>query len=216
MYPYLQGQQKQERFHTVVATVDEVTEKQVVSVGALASNLEQLNQIVELTMNITTDLHEKNGNQNKKEQKREKALLRQRTVTGASTFWTLLSSIRISLALSHKAFTSDSFKYSQRFKRSICSSRFDIALMIRIRPGFCFNQKLKKFQPQAVRGKEIKSRWDTRTNCEKAEAFYQIPRVNKLAYVTLRDRAPNCLSVKLGQRLFDGVARVAVATVDVN
>ena len=58
MYPYLQGQQKQERFHTVVATVDEVTEKQVVGVGALASNLEQLNQIVELTMNITADLQE--------------------------------------------------------------------------------------------------------------------------------------------------------------
>lgn len=58
LFPYLQGQQQQERFHTVVATVDEVTEKQVVSVGALASNLEQLDQIIELTMNITTDLHE--------------------------------------------------------------------------------------------------------------------------------------------------------------
>ena len=87
--------------------------------------------------------------------------------------------------------------------------------MIRIRPGFCFNQRLKKFQPQAVRGKEIKSRWDTRTNCEKEVAFYQIPR-GKVAYVTLRNRAPNCLSVKLGQRLFDGVARVAFNTVDVN
>lgn len=55
--PHLQSQQKQERFHTVVATVDEVTEKQVVGVGALASNLEQLNQIVELAVNITADLN---------------------------------------------------------------------------------------------------------------------------------------------------------------
>ena len=45
------------------------------------------------------------------------------TVTGASTLWTLLSSINISRALSHIIFTSDSFKYSHFFNRSICSSK---------------------------------------------------------------------------------------------
>lgn len=49
-----------------------------------------------------------------------------RTVTGASTLCTLLSSIRISRALSHKALTSDSFKYSHFLSRSICSSRSEI------------------------------------------------------------------------------------------
>lgn len=44
-------------------------------------------------------------------------------MTGASTLWTLLSSMRISLALSHRLLTSDSFRYSHFLSRSICSSR---------------------------------------------------------------------------------------------
>ena len=46
-----------------------------------------------------------------------------RTVTGASTRCTLLSSTRISRALKHKALTSPSLKYSHRLRRSICSSK---------------------------------------------------------------------------------------------
>jgi len=45
-----------------------------------------------------------------------------RTVTGASTRCTLLSSTNISLARRHKALTSPSRRYSHRLSRSICSS----------------------------------------------------------------------------------------------
>lgn len=48
-----------------------------------------------------------------------------RTVTGASTLWTLLSSTRISMALRQRAFTSDSLRGSHRFSCSICLSRSD-------------------------------------------------------------------------------------------
>lgn len=51
------------------------------------------------------------------------------TVTGASTLWTLLSSINISLALSQRLFTSDSFKYSHFFSLSICSSRSEMDIL---------------------------------------------------------------------------------------
>ena len=47
------------------------------------------------------------------------------TVTGASTLWTLLSSTRISMALRHRAFTSDSFRGSHLFNCSICLSKSD-------------------------------------------------------------------------------------------
>lgn len=52
------------------------------------------------------------------------------TVTGASTLWTLLSSTRISMALRHRAFTSDSLSGSHFFSCSICLSRSDIFLAL--------------------------------------------------------------------------------------
>jgi hypothetical protein len=48
---------------------------------------------------------------------------KKRTVTGASTRCTLLSSTSISRARKQSALTSPSRKYSHRFNRSICSSR---------------------------------------------------------------------------------------------
>ena len=57
--------------------------------------------------------------------------LGRRTVTGASTLCTLLSSIKISRALSHRLLTSDSFRYSHFFNRSICSSRSETDDMAR-------------------------------------------------------------------------------------
>jgi hypothetical protein len=48
-----------------------------------------------------------------------------RTVTGASTRCTLLSSMRISMALRHSALTSASVSGSHRFSCSICRSRSD-------------------------------------------------------------------------------------------
>ena len=41
----------------VVATIDVVTHEQVVGVGRLSTNLEQLTQVVELAVDVTTDSH---------------------------------------------------------------------------------------------------------------------------------------------------------------
>jgi hypothetical protein len=49
-----------------------------------------------------------------------------RTVTGASTRWTLDSSTSISRARRQSALTSPSRRYSQRLSRSICSSKQEL------------------------------------------------------------------------------------------
>lgn len=55
-----------------------------------------------------------------------------RTVTGASTRCTLLSSTKISLARRHSALTSPSLRYSQRLRRSICSSKQLLPPFVRV------------------------------------------------------------------------------------
>ena len=55
----LKCQQKKERLDRVVATINEITHEEVVGVGALATDLEKFHQVIELTVNITTDLKEK-------------------------------------------------------------------------------------------------------------------------------------------------------------
>ena len=57
----LQGKKEQEGLNRVVATIDEVSHEEIVGIGALATDLEQLHQVVELTVNITTDLNTKKG-----------------------------------------------------------------------------------------------------------------------------------------------------------
>ena len=52
---HLKGDEKSHRLHTVVATIDVVTHEEVVRVGWLTANLEELAQVVELTVDITTD-----------------------------------------------------------------------------------------------------------------------------------------------------------------
>jgi hypothetical protein len=52
------------------------------------------------------------------------------TVTGASTRCTLDSSTKISRAFAHKAFTSDSFRNSQRFSWSICRSKSEFDMVV--------------------------------------------------------------------------------------
>lgn len=52
---HLEGQQEQERLDRVVASIDEIAHEQVVGVGALASHLEELHQVVELSVNVTAD-----------------------------------------------------------------------------------------------------------------------------------------------------------------
>ena len=52
----LQSKEQKECLYRVVPSVDEVSHEEIVGVGALASDLEQLHQVIELTVDITTDL----------------------------------------------------------------------------------------------------------------------------------------------------------------
>ena len=54
---HLKGDQERHCLDRVVASVDVVTHEQVVGVRGLSSNLEELAQIVELTMDVTADGH---------------------------------------------------------------------------------------------------------------------------------------------------------------
>jgi len=53
--PRLQGKQEGERLETVVATIDEVAHENVVGQGDLTTNPEELQQVVELTVDVTAD-----------------------------------------------------------------------------------------------------------------------------------------------------------------
>ena len=52
-----QCDEKRDSLDTVVASIDVITHEQVVCIGWLTANLEQLTQIVELTVNITANGH---------------------------------------------------------------------------------------------------------------------------------------------------------------
>ena len=58
---YLQRQQQQERLNAVEASVDKVTHEQVVCVWNVSSNLEELLQVKELTVDVATDLSHTTG-----------------------------------------------------------------------------------------------------------------------------------------------------------
>ena len=58
---HLQRQQQQERLHTVEATVNEVAQEQVVRIRALATDAEQLQQIVKLAVDVAADLQRHNN-----------------------------------------------------------------------------------------------------------------------------------------------------------
>lgn len=79
------------------------TNEYVIGLWASTTNLEQLHQVKELAMNVAANL-----NFIQVSLLKEKATVRLPTVTGASTTWTLLSSIRISLALIHSRLTCSS------------------------------------------------------------------------------------------------------------
>lgn len=53
----LEGDKKSHSLNTVVSTVNIVTHEKVVCVGAVSTNAEKLHQVMELTMNITTNSH---------------------------------------------------------------------------------------------------------------------------------------------------------------
>ena len=52
----LQRKQEQKRFNAVVASVDIIAHEEVIRIGTVASDEEQLLQIVELTVDVSTDL----------------------------------------------------------------------------------------------------------------------------------------------------------------
>jgi len=54
--PDLEGHEEQEGLDAVEATVHEVTHEEVVGLGALSSHIEELNQVVELTVNVSANL----------------------------------------------------------------------------------------------------------------------------------------------------------------
>ena len=54
---HLKGDKQSDGLDGVVAAINVVTHEQIVGVRGLATNLEKLAQIVELTVDITTDSH---------------------------------------------------------------------------------------------------------------------------------------------------------------
>ena len=54
---HLQCYEQRDRFHAIVASVDVVAHEEIVGVGWLASDFEELAQIMELTMDVTADSH---------------------------------------------------------------------------------------------------------------------------------------------------------------
>lgn len=54
---YLECDQKSDRFHGVITTIDIVAHKQIIGIWRLAANAKQFHQIMELTMNVATNRH---------------------------------------------------------------------------------------------------------------------------------------------------------------
>ena len=138
----LEREQQQEGLDRVEAAVDEIAHEEIVCVGHVAADLEELLQVVKLPVNVAADLREPERTSTKHEHHTEKRGLhnvarggakKARTVTGASTRCTLLSSTRISRALAHRALTSASLMYSHRRSCSIWRSRSEVPAMA-VRP----------------------------------------------------------------------------------
>lgn len=54
---HLKGNKEGHSLHRVVATIDVISHEEIVSVGRAATDLEELAQVVELTMDITTNCY---------------------------------------------------------------------------------------------------------------------------------------------------------------
>merc|ERR1740121_2325304 len=55
--PHFQRKQQQKCLHAVETAVHKITHEEIVRVWAIPSNLEQLHQVIELPMNVTTYRH---------------------------------------------------------------------------------------------------------------------------------------------------------------
>ena len=54
---YLESNQECDGLHTVVSSVNIISHEEIVGVGALPSDPEQLHQVVKLTVDVATDRH---------------------------------------------------------------------------------------------------------------------------------------------------------------
>ena len=54
---YLESDQQGDRVHTVVSSINIISHEEIIGVGTLPSDPEQLHQVMKLTMNIATDRH---------------------------------------------------------------------------------------------------------------------------------------------------------------
>lgn len=70
---HFQCQKQQKGLNTIVSSINEVSKEEVIGIRALAAHLEEFNQIIELTMDVTADLY--NIGNNKHHTLRHKALL---------------------------------------------------------------------------------------------------------------------------------------------
>jgi hypothetical protein len=52
--PNLQGHEQSDRLQTIVTSIDVISHEQIIRVGALSSDPKEFDEIIELTVNITT------------------------------------------------------------------------------------------------------------------------------------------------------------------
>jgi len=52
---HLQSKQQEEGFHAIVSTIDEIAHKEIVGFRTLATNFEELDEVIELAMDVATD-----------------------------------------------------------------------------------------------------------------------------------------------------------------
>ena len=104
-----------------------VPHEQVVGLGAVPADLEQLHEVIELPMDVTTcrTRQVRHGSGLSGPMSRHDLEEDPHIVTGASTLCTLLSSTRTSSAFWQSDLTSDSLRTSQRFSCSIHRSNSD-------------------------------------------------------------------------------------------
>ena len=53
---HFERQEQQKGFHTVVAPIDKVTQEEIILIRTFTSYLEQLDQIIKLTVNVAANL----------------------------------------------------------------------------------------------------------------------------------------------------------------
>lgn len=135
---HLQRQQKAHRFHRVVASIHVIAKEQVVCIGDVPTNLEQLDEVVELAVNVTAYDHRSSHRGNVR-------FLRKNFPTVTSQYY---------LALSQSTLTSGSVSSLHLPSRSMKSSKLDssaeeslfIYLNYYSRAAVCYNIRMDSME----------------------------------------------------------------------